>query len=279
MKLIKKKHKGMTLIEVIISIAILSVIVISIGDMVMTSVKINKDSENKQQAIYEAQQALEQLKGTEDFDGKVLDNGLTIAAATGDTHLGEMMDAKGNGMRVVIEPKTDIQLNVTNNNNVQFDAILTITGDDTSSTVNWGSGSGQILNNKLVITNVTKKISIATITALAATTGETDALSSLTDITLPNNNMNILLKFPDGFKVGGLNISVLNQLSGNLNLYIDKSDKSTGIYNIENKQGIIRKYLNYSADTTPVGKIYDIKVQIYKNNEVYYQVNGYKTKS
>lgn len=59
---VRTKKKGFTLVEVVVSITILAIIVSPILSMVLTSVKINKESEDKQKALYIAQQIVEQQK-------------------------------------------------------------------------------------------------------------------------------------------------------------------------------------------------------------------------
>ena len=61
MKKLSKK-KGLTLIEIIISLAILSIIVIPLGNLALTSVKMEKDSEVKLRANTVAQQIIEYIK-------------------------------------------------------------------------------------------------------------------------------------------------------------------------------------------------------------------------
>lgn len=61
-KISVKNKKGITLLEVVISIAILSIIIVPISMMINTSVKTNKNSESKQQATVIAQKLIEDLK-------------------------------------------------------------------------------------------------------------------------------------------------------------------------------------------------------------------------
>lgn len=56
------KKKGLTLIEIIISLAILSIVVIPLGNLALTSVRIEKDSELKLKANILSQQIIEYIK-------------------------------------------------------------------------------------------------------------------------------------------------------------------------------------------------------------------------
>lgn len=59
------KKKGLTLIEVLISMCILVIIVPPIISMVLTGVKTNKKAEDNQRALYIAQQCVEEIKAKE----------------------------------------------------------------------------------------------------------------------------------------------------------------------------------------------------------------------
>lgn len=58
--------KGMTLIEAIISVALLSILIIPISGMIMNSLRTNKEAEFRQNAAYEGQRVLEEI-GTYDY--------------------------------------------------------------------------------------------------------------------------------------------------------------------------------------------------------------------
>jgi len=57
-----KVKKGMTLIEVIISVTLLSILIVPISTIVITSFRNSKDGEYKQKASYIGQKVLEELK-------------------------------------------------------------------------------------------------------------------------------------------------------------------------------------------------------------------------
>lgn len=61
-----KMKKGMTLIEAIISVALLSILIVPISGMIMNSLRSNKEGEFKQNAAYVGQRTLEEI-GTYDY--------------------------------------------------------------------------------------------------------------------------------------------------------------------------------------------------------------------
>ncbi len=62
-----KAKKGMTLIEVIISVTLLSILVVPLSGLVISSLKTNKDAEHKQKASYIGQKVLEELKAYDEI--------------------------------------------------------------------------------------------------------------------------------------------------------------------------------------------------------------------
>lgn len=57
-----KSKKGMTLIEVIISVTLLSILIVPLSSIVMSSLKNSKDGEYRQKASYIGQKIIEELK-------------------------------------------------------------------------------------------------------------------------------------------------------------------------------------------------------------------------
>lgn len=83
----RKSEKGFTLLEVIISLALISIILIPIANMVLTSVKINKATENKQQAKAVLQETIENIKAIERLStesSNPLSNGITLSKFMGE---------------------------------------------------------------------------------------------------------------------------------------------------------------------------------------------------
>ncbi len=70
-----KAKKGMTLIEVIISVALLSILIVPLLGLVMSSLKNNISAEYRQKASYIGQKVLEELKA---YDKITLKNDLIV---------------------------------------------------------------------------------------------------------------------------------------------------------------------------------------------------------
>lgn len=85
---VKKVRKGVTLIEVVIAIVIIAIMMIPIGNIVMKTIRVNKDAEAKQKATNIAQKALDEFSNYTEL--KVNRN--AAAPRTGKISLGSMGD-------------------------------------------------------------------------------------------------------------------------------------------------------------------------------------------
>lgn len=78
-----KKKKGFSLLEIVVSLGLIALFIIPVGNMVLGTVKINKATEDKQQASAVLQETVEQIKSLEEFPKEVgntksLPNGAVI---------------------------------------------------------------------------------------------------------------------------------------------------------------------------------------------------------
>lgn len=65
MRKISAKNKGFTLLELVISLALIAILIIPISNLVLGSVKINKAGEDKQQAGLKLQEVIENIKSVD----------------------------------------------------------------------------------------------------------------------------------------------------------------------------------------------------------------------
>jgi len=86
MRRIKRKKKAMTLIEVLVSLAIFSIVIIPLSLLILASVRNNVASENTQQAVSKAQMLIEEIRANNDLgnDRVTVKNGtITLVKKTG----------------------------------------------------------------------------------------------------------------------------------------------------------------------------------------------------
>lgn len=65
MRKVSAKNKGFTLLELVISLALIAILIIPISNLVLGSVKINKAGEDKQQAGLKLQEVIENIKSVD----------------------------------------------------------------------------------------------------------------------------------------------------------------------------------------------------------------------
>ena len=76
------KRKGITLIEVIISVALIAILLIPLTNLVMTSIKRNKKAEVKQEATNLGQKIVEELKAQDTIQVHNFDNNVNVGEYT-----------------------------------------------------------------------------------------------------------------------------------------------------------------------------------------------------
>ena len=127
-----KSKKGMTLIEVIISVTLLSILIVPISSVVISSLKNSKNGEYRQKASYIGQKVIEELKAYDyikldsDRSFKLLDGDKITKDATNDTFAGTFertvfgaVDEKNRPG----EAKFNVEVTMKKNDDFNFDNI------------------------------------------------------------------------------------------------------------------------------------------------------------
>lgn len=203
MKRNRRKNTGFTLVEVVISAAILAILIIPIASLTITTIKTSDSAEDKQKATQIGQQLLDEFKSFDDIT-------LTHAAPANDTFTllnGQVLevnrDASNNIVQIDPIDATN-NFNVKDEQGVEYTVRFELTRD-TNATYNPSSGitvnSPSNYNQYIEFGNNTVDIYNA-----GASGGSHNVLSS--DIKLNiNNNMGIQmvdsgnLYPPTGFQV------------------------------------------------------------------------------
>lgn len=168
------KRKGITLIEVIISVALIAILLIPLTNLVMTSIKKNKQSENKQEATNLGQKVIEELKAQDsiqlhDFDSSTnkgkyttLDGfEMTVEKVADPDPNVEKWKMKGNGNKgLTIEANFVKNSKVKyNNNEAEVDNLVddkyALVIDFTGSSIKWattfdGDGNAEYKAGKII---------------------------------------------------------------------------------------------------------------------------------
>jgi len=272
----RKSKKGFTLLEVIISFALISIILIPIANLVLTSVKINKSTENKQQAKAVLQETIENIKAVDNFSSalsKPLNNGITLSEATGeDNKLVYSISGEINGFS--IEGSIKEQSQVINNK---------VSEMEVDRTIYFHHGSISISNGKEVIEEAIKKLSdnLATpseeVFIQMKEAGEINVTYGGSIIAIPKPEAKSLLICLNEDSEKKLNLSVENKShTENLKIYLYNGEKVS-----ERQDVIISKFngqveliegVQHSEDIINE-KLYFVELSANKNGEVVENMN------
>lgn len=272
----RKSKKGFTLLEVIISFALISIILIPIANLVLTSVKINKSTENKQQAKAVLQETIENIKAIDNFSSalsKPLNNGITLSEATGeDNKLIYSLSGEINGFSIEGSIKEKSQ--VINNK---------VSEMEVDRTIYYHHGSLSISNGKEVIGEAIKKLSdnLATpseeVFIEMKEAGEINVTYGGSIIAIPKPEAKSLLICLNEDSEKKLNLSVENKShTENLKIYLFNGEKVS-----ERQDVIISKYngqieliegVQHSEDIINE-KLYFVELSANKNGEVVENMN------
>ena len=243
-----RRKKGITLIEAIISVALLSILIVPIGGMIINSFKTNKNAQIKQNASYIGQKALEELKiydniKLKDFSGnkgfKMLDGQIIYKQPDG-SYRGEFTNSE-------LDKSFNVEVNIKKNSNFTYedDTEMNLTIDLTNN--NFGDivlGAGKKI--KLVIGR-DKHIGIYE--------------DNLLRFEKEMENRNILINITSGFNVNNFSIDVENKDDKSLYIYKDIAEGANDITINTIAGKVIEKTYN-NSDTSAIGDLYEIDIVV-----------------
>lgn len=268
MKIIRCKKKGMTLIEAIISVALLSVLIIPISGLVMTSINTNKRAEIKQEATYIGQKLLEEMKV---YDEIILGVTKEFQLLNGQkiTKVGESDNFVGK----FIVDKYDVELSLNKDNQFVYDNNIVsneINTNEMDVVVEFVSNNTIKYNNVNYV--ISDKLTIKTpnndTDELEVINGDGTVIFKVTKASERKNK--ILFVINNDFK-GDVNIDFHNERDEEVSIYVKKNSAVTGNLNINAFRGKIRIYNNINnEDKNKIGNLYNINVVVKnKGNELF----------
>lgn len=276
----RKSKKGFTLLEVIISLALISIILIPISNMVLTSVKINKATENKQQAKAVLQETIENIKAIERLStesSNPLSNGITLSKSMGeDKKL--IYSLSGNVNEFSIEGSIKESSIVTNNkvNEIKVDKTIyfhksSISISENSESISIGEAIKKS-SGSLVTPSEEVAIKMSDGQDITITYGENKNIIS---IPTPENNALLICLKENGEKKLKLNIENSSERK-KLKVYLYNGEK------ISERDDVIISELNgpieliegIKNDEDIVNeKLYVVELRASKNGEVIESMN------
>ncbi|OPJ61515.1 prepilin-type N-terminal cleavage/methylation domain-containing protein [Clostridium oryzae] len=273
-ELLGNKKKGMTLIEVIVTIAIFSIIIIPLSVLVTTAVKYNKQAENTQQVSLTAQKIIESIKA----DHKIEHNSIALRLTNSTQYLNKMESTTD-------ASKYDIGYSIYD---ADIDVGNYITSDITfqrKRDIIYDLGQASAVSSDGTVTvkeNNTLRLDEA---------GSSDNVYPMTgDLEIIGKDDTVILKNKSGEDIAIINkkagssgsIKIINMKTEEIHVYVrNDSESADKIFNILccknssygdikicSEGGAVRKYLNVPSGNLKDNKngVYDVNVKIYKND-------------
>ncbi|NLL31486.1 MAG: prepilin-type N-terminal cleavage/methylation domain-containing protein [Clostridiales bacterium] len=286
MKINKQKAKrGMTLIEVIISVALLSILIVPLSGLVISSLRNNKNSEYKQRASYVGQKVLEELKaydeillnidgGTEYFE--LLDGDRIIKASVGNsfsgnfsrTIYGSISEPLSTGeeiyqVSVTMERNDKFQYSDKDNLNEYSNADFRLNFlKDFNNKVNLASDpinkSLNVSNNDEIIVELNDNLNLK----IYKKNNEASSIDESKSAEINNK----LLLYVDETYSNSNNIEIKNNTSNIIDVYLIKNAAASGKLNIISNSGNVILYEEDEIEKNQIGDLYNYTVIVSDNN-------------
>lgn len=276
--------KGMTLIEVIISVALLSILIVPLSGLVMSSLKNNISAEYRQKASYIGQKVLEELKAYDEITLsntsprylELLDGDRITQVSEGNfegkfqrTIYGSILEAEGRDediYNVEVELKKDSNFQYDNINNLDKNSnsdfrfkFLKVNNINKIQLVSDSNTNSVVADNDLIIE--LKKNSNNLELKLFNKNNITPIISSSK---LDPVNNKIILNLSSNYEKN-TNIEIKNYLSESIEVHLIKQKNSIGKLNLTSSNGNIILYEENEIEENPIADMYNYKVAIRDN--------------
>jgi prepilin-type N-terminal cleavage/methylation domain-containing protein len=290
MKKRSRSRKGFSLVEMVISLAILGMIMTPIYTMLIMSKKNNIQGETKQTAALYGQEVFEEIK-SEDIEEIKDSAGNTTELNIGDIKISPITNEGskdfGNGYKakVTLEKNPiDFEKKTTSDNSIADIETVNFTSafDGEGNPIKIKLGNGHEEPIRYLSTDEVLKV------AINAKTIENKKIVEIKDMinSYPyeievneqkkNNQINLTLNFDDykvrstdadSTKLRGVQLSVYNQDNIPLNICLQKSADLE--VDVDTKLGNVRIYDNRSDSSSKAGQLYNVNVEVIQtiNNE------------
>lgn len=277
-----KAKEGMTLIEVIISVALLSILIVHLSSLVMSSLKNNISTEYRQKASYVGQKVLEELKSYDEIklsisspkyfellDGdRITQNSEGKFVGSFDrTIYGGIAESIGKNediynVEVKLEKDSTFQYHSVNNLDKNNDAAFRVSfiNDNNISKIQDSAGNTQIISNNLTIELDKNSDNLKVY--------EKNSSSPLLTINRSKlNNTNIVLNVKENF-TQNIDIELKNNTEETLGIYIIRETNNSSKFRIYSSTGDVILYEEKKTEENPVADMYNyiVTVRDKKNN-------------
>jgi len=271
-----KAKKGMTLIEVIISVALLAILIIPLSSLVMSSLKNNINAEDMQKASYIGQKVLEELKAYDEIkldeshkDFELLDGGKIIQISDGEflgsfdrTIYGGTSEAAGKN-----EDIYRVEVKIEKDENFQYENINNLDKNNNAS-FRMNFTKNNMIND---IYNISDKLimEIDKDSNSLVVYNESNSNNKLTINKISTNN-NIVLYIEENFSKD-VNIEFKNKTEKTVEIHMIKEKNNSSKIKIYSNSGDVILYEENAEEENKIGDMYNYTVIVKdkKNNTLF----------
>ena len=283
-----KAKEGMTLIEVIISVALLSILIVPLSGLVMSSLKNNVSAESRQKASYVGQKVLEELKAYDQIilqgngekyfellDGdkitKISDG--KFAGSFNRTIYGGTYESTGKNediykVDVELEKDKNFQYNNTSNldKNSDADFSLKFSREGNIDKIQLASDSKIITFTSDLVIELKKNTSNLELNVFNKGDKTPIIIATKSD---PVKNKTVLNLKSNYEKT--TNIEIKNNLNESVEVRLIKEKNSVGKINLSSSKGDVILYEEDEIEENPIADMYNYKVIVKdsKNNTLF----------
>lgn len=279
MRKIIQSEKGLTLIEVIISLTILLVMTLAISSLIGVVSNGKRMAEQKQEAMLLGQQVMEELQLVENIHKVSMGYELQLSTV-GSLRNNQSTEEGGYQLTsdqytVNVELRRNIDVTESLSNEVDFGIILDIKqegnmfrvtkrGEESKSILIDGSSRGN-LTIDYYKDNDNFKFRVFTEPVIIVANDE------------KINHTNILLSFDENFEPANpLPILIFNQSESNLSFYFQNLSSNSSYLSIEGETRGITFYNDFIEKEELKGDLFEIRVQIKQQDKVLFETYGNK---
>ncbi|NEZ46556.1 hypothetical protein FDF74_04915 [Clostridium niameyense] len=267
-----EKKKALTLLEVVISISIISLLIVPVLTMFFQSSKANKNSEDKQKAIYVAQKYTEKAK----MDREIFIDNKTGMYKTEFTNKQDKEIPKNFKVEKTIKEEEEYKFKSSNNKkkikDIMYDGKLKIKRVQNENKMEFYNSystvsldSVNIKNNNIVeIVNEKHKIKV-NLTDNKFKSLKTPIIIEKNSDNSKEKASNLIIYFENDTKCN-LKVKAENKEEEELRLYFLQKPDFSSNYTVENKLGKVKTYNNIMVNNKKYKnntRLYKVRVKVF----------------
>ncbi len=275
----KKNNKGFSLIEIIISLAIASIMILSGYQLIINAVKLNKKGEDRQQANLVGQQVIEEIKTIDDRNIStnllaINENLILTGTINGNVneYKGTLLDKSSEYEVNIFMEKEDVEFKENNyNSEINYDLRYDISNTNENLVIK--NSENHSVSNISLNDNETFKIILENDNKLD---DNVDIDNNRNEITLNIKSKDeIFLDFTNYNFDKSIDIEIYNNLDNKLKIYVQKPMNTYSSVNARSIIGSIEIYNNPIFEK--IGYSYKVKVIVKKYKNILFE--GYTNKN